>query len=116
VRSSAQKLSIMRNEQKSPGKVLQKLLKHHNGLEIQVVGRLIQEHEIRLLADQAKKFRPHSVSSRHGFNRPWIILLFQAERSTEAFELPNRDKRITADKLLDRLAPAPVIMLREISK
>ena len=79
----------MGDEKKRPAKSLQKLLEHHEGLEVQIVGRFIQEHEIGLLADQIQQLGPHSVSTAERADLAGIFFVRKAQAPTERLEFPN---------------------------
>ena len=62
-RDPVQKIPVMRHKQNRPWKILQITLQPHNRLRIQVVGRLIQQQNIRLRHQRPRQRHPTLLPS-----------------------------------------------------
>ena len=74
-----QELAIVRDDQDRAGVALQILLEPEQRFEVEVVGRLVQQQQVRLLRQQPRQVRAHHPAAAHLARGPVEILLAEAQ-------------------------------------
>ncbi len=69
----------MRDDENRPGVALQILLEPQQRLQVEMVGRLVQQQQVRLLRQQPGQVRPHHPAAAHLARGPVEILVAEAE-------------------------------------
>ena len=63
VRGATKKLAIVRDQEERSVVALKEFFEYHHGLEVEIVGWLVQQHQIGLLGDQSEKLGAHPVTA-----------------------------------------------------
>ena len=70
-----QELAVVRDDENRAGVALQILLEPEQRLEVEMVGRLVEQQQVRLLRQQPGQVRPHHPAAAHLARGPVEILV-----------------------------------------
>ena len=92
---------VMRNQQNRAGIILQIFLKPLQCAEVEMVGRLVEQEQVRLLHQQSGEIRAHHPSAAHRLGRPVEIPF--SERQPAEDRLGARFELVAAEFVEARL-------------
>ena len=82
-----EELAVVRDDENRAGIALQILLEPEQRLQVEMVGRLVQQQQVRLLRQQPGQVRPHHPAAAHLARGPVEILLAEAEAGEDLLGL-----------------------------
>ena len=77
----------MRDDQDRAGVALQIVLEPEQRLEVEMVGRLVQQQQVRLLRQQPRQVRAHDPAAAHLARGPVEILFAEAQAGEDLLGL-----------------------------
>ena len=104
-----QELAVMRDDENRSGVALQIVLKPQQRLQVKMVGRLVQQQQVRLLRQQSGQVRPHHPAAAHLARGPVGILVAEAEAGED---LPGLGFETIAPQLVEPVMHVIMDLLR----
>ena len=82
-----EKIAVVRNHEDGAGILAQVFLEPLQGFQVQMVGRLVQHQQVRLLHQQAGQVRAHHPAAAHLAQGPMEILFAETQAGENLFGL-----------------------------